>query len=209
MAVKNKSKMRNLVQYRNMSDEEFNSVWETYSNKPEVDVDSRTEKIMTDLSLNYDLRDMNVNDTLALRELAKTFVLLDDIGLMEQSAFEDGELSKLSTLSKIKKEYLENVSKLQNDLNIARKNRQGDVEALESYLPSILKKAKNFLDARLAYIYCPECHMLVANAWFNNWNLENKIELTCPREECNHRFDVTSQYLAANRNKNVEGVLHV
>lgn len=209
--VKNKNKIRNLVQYKNMSDEDFEQAWEDLNVREDLeDIDSRIDQIMNDFSLNYDLRDMNANDTLALRELAKTFVLLDTLGRIEQQAIEDGAVVQLRTLSQIKKEYLDNSSKLQEDLNIKRKQRQNDTgDTLDVYLPSILKKADNFYEERLAYIYCPKCKMLCANAWFTDWRVYNQIHITCPRPGCEHKFHVTSEYLTEHGNKNIEGVLPV
>jgi hypothetical protein len=209
VSTKNKNKIRNLKQFRDMTAEQFEAHWETLQDEPTEDVQERIDKIMEEFSVNYDLRDMNANDKLALEELAKIFVLLEDLGRVERAALESGEISKLRSISSIKKEYLENASKIQIDLNITRKSRQTEVEALESYLPSILKKAKNFYERRLSYVYCPDCSMLVCNTLFTNWNDDNKLVLTCPRKTCNRKFEVTSEYLANHRNKNVEGVLNV
>lgn len=194
-----------------MTDEDFEQAWADLNVREDLeDIDSRIDQIMNDFSLNYDLRDMNANDTLALRELAKTFVLLDTLGRIEQQAIEDGAVVQLRTLSQIKKEYLDNSSKLQEDLNIKRKQRQNDTgDTLDVYLPSILKKAKTFLEQRLAYIYCPKCKMLCANTWFTDWKIHNQIHITCPREGCENKFHVTSEYLSEHGNKNIEGVLPV
>jgi hypothetical protein len=207
-----RNKLRNLVQYRDKTDEEFDEIFENYSMQEEdnQDIELRIEEVMNNFSLNYDLRDMNANDTLSLRELAKTFVLLDNLGKIEQRLLEDGAIAQLRAVSSIKKEYLENASKLQSDLNIKRQQRQNETgENLADYLPSIQKRAKVFYSQRLAYIYCPECKMLCGNAWFTDWQIYNELMFTCPREDCGNKFKVSSQYLAEHGNKNVEGVLPV
>jgi hypothetical protein len=211
MAKVSKNKLRNLKQYKGLSDEEFEGRWEEYTlESDDIDIEDRIETMMEDFSKNYDLRDMNANDTLALKELASIFIMLEDLRKMEWSARASGEVAKLGQLSKIRKDYLDNVSRLQNDLNITRKSRQNDSgETLDTYLPSIQKKAKNFLEQRLAYIYCPECHMLCATTWFNNWELENNMLLICPREECSTHFSAYSRDLRLGKNKNVEGVLNI
>lgn len=194
-----------------MTDEEFDQVWEDYNVQEDgQDIELRIEEVMNEFSLNYDLRDMNANDTLSLRELAKTFVLLDNLGKIEQRLLEDGAIAQLRAVSSIKKEYLENASSLQKLLNIQRQQRQNETgENLADYLPSILKRADVFLGDRLAYIYCPECKMLCANTWFTDWQVYNQLIITCPRPDCNKRFEVSSQYLAEHNNKNIEGVLPV
>jgi hypothetical protein len=199
-----------LKQYKGLTDNEFNEVWEDYKDRPPSDIEGRIASVIDDFSKNYDLRDMNANDTLALRELARIFVQLEELGLMEQEAIDNGEVSKISALSKIKKEYLDNASKIQSDLNITRRTRQNDSgETLETYLPSIQKKARNFLSQRLAYIYCPKCRMLVANVWFTNWELKNDMRFTCPRVDCDNTFTVTSEFLFKNKNRNIDEVLSV
>jgi hypothetical protein len=138
----NKKRLRNLNQYKNMTDEEFESLWENYKEKPEVDIESRINLTMEEFAKNYDLRDMNANDTLALRELARIYVHLEDLGRMEQSAIEDGEVAKIGSLSRIKKEYLDNASRIQIDLNITRKSRQSaEGEELSTYLPAYSKES--------------------------------------------------------------------
>lgn len=209
MTKTNKARLRNLVQYKNLSDQEFNQIWETYRQEKESpDIELEIQETMNKFSQDYELGDMNINDMLALRELSKIFILLDDLYEIERDAFENGEMMKISAIGKIRKDLIDNASKIQNDLSITRKSRQNDVgESLDTYLPGILKKARNFLSQRLSYIYCPKCKMLVANTWFTDYTKLNTLTLTCPREECGHVFSVSSEELAKGRNKNIEGVL--
>lgn len=211
MAQTNKKRLRNLAQYRHLSDEEFDQIWDDYkSQESSPDIEQKIQETMQRFSEDYDLSDMNANDRLALRELAKIFILLDDLYEIERKAIENGEMMKISAISKIRKDLIDGSSKIQADLNITRKSRQTDVgESLDTYLPSILKKARNFLSQRLSYIYCPQCRMLTANTWFADWEQNNTVTITCPRQECGHVFSVSSKMLAENKNKNVDNVLNV
>lgn len=210
MAKTSKNRLRNLTQYKNLTDEEFDNVWADYQDQPDIDSDYKVEKIMEDLARNYDIRDQYANDTLSLRELANLYVSLEALNHVEKQMMSDGNYSQVNNIARIRNDYIKNASQLQNDLNITRKARQSDDgETLDTYLPSILKKARNFLDQKLAYIYCPECKMLCGNCWWTNWEVSNTMDVTCPRLECNHKFRVTSLYLAEHNNKNVDGVLHV
>lgn len=210
MAKTNKNRLRNLVQYKNLSDEEFNSVWADYEGQPDTDSGAKVEKIMEDLAQNYDIRDQYANDTLSLRELANLYVSLERLNRIEQQMMDDGNYGQLNNISRIKNDYIANASKLQNDLNITRKARQADSgETLDTYLPSLLKRSKNFYESKMGYIYCPKCKMLCSTAWFTDWKVTNTLELTCPRPECGNIFKTTSEYLNEHKNNNIEGVLPV
>lgn len=211
MAKVHKNSLKNLPQYRDMADEDFEQAWEKYNMVVEdSDSDAEIEAIMEKVSQDFELRDMLINDTILLREMAKELVFLDKVGKVERQLLDDGAFAQLRAFSSIKKEHFDNVSRIQEDLNIKRKQRQNDTgDTLDMYLPSILKKAKTFYEQRLAYIYCPKCKMLCGNAWFTDWKVYNQIHMTCPREGCEHKFQVTSEYLSEHGNKNVEGVLPV
>lgn len=210
MVKVNKNSLRNLPQYRDLPEEIFNQKWADYIGQPDSDFNAKVDKIMEDLAQNYDIRDQYANDTLSLRELANLYVSLERLNKIEQQMLDDGNYSQLNNITRIKNDYILTASKLQNDLNITRKARQAeDGETLDVYLPSAQRKAVNFLSQRLAYIYCPQCKMLCANAWFTDWNVSNTLDITCPRIECNHKFKVTSNYLAEHKNKNIDGVLKV
>lgn len=210
MAKTNKNRLRNLRQYKELTDEEFDNVWAEYEVQPDTDFDSKVEKIMEDLAQNYDIRDQYANDTLSLRELASLYVSLEMLTNVERQMMADGSYNQVGNISRIRNDYIKNASQIQKDLNITRQARQADDgETLDTFLPSIKKKSINFLSQRLAYIYCPECRMLCGNCWWTDWNVSNIMKVTCPREECGNTFEVTSQYLAEHKNKNIDGVLNV
>ena len=208
-----KTQVRNLYQYKGKTDEEFEQIWlEKYAEReptPEVD-ENRIDEMMIKFAEDYDLTDMNINDTIALKQIARMSIELDELQKMLTKARIDNELTRVQAIDRVIKNIVSNISTLQMDLNISRRSRQSDKgETLHEYLPAILKKAKSFLKERLAYVYCPECKMLVVNAWFTEWDDNNVLCLTCPREECRFQFEVTSKSLARKRNKNIDNVLPV
>ena len=82
-----KSRLRNLVQYRDMSDEEFDEWFEDkyrnfYDETDEDEIESilddeleeRIDEYIKKLGEDYDLNDMKVNDMLQLRALAMAMI---------------------------------------------------------------------------------------------------------------------------------------
>ena len=208
-----KKQYRNLAQNRNLSEEEFELAWQRFTEKKELESkidESRIEEIMNQFEQEYDLTGMNINDKISLEQIAKITAMLDLVGDLLNQALLEGETTRSQKFTSINKDLTATLSSLQDDLGITRKSRQAAAgESLDDYLPEIQKKARSFLKERLAYIYCPKCNMLVANAWFANWDNHNELHLVCPRESCQHQFTVTSKELSKKRNKNVEGVLEV
>ena len=65
-------------------------------------------------------------------------------------------------------------------------------------------RAKSFLSDRLCEVYCPKCNMLLAKVWFLYKDADNKLELTCGRENCGYKFSVTQADFI--NNKNLKGI---
>lgn len=206
-----RNSLRNLPQYKVMSEEEFDSALETLSSlDDDPDFEQKVQSVISELGRDYVIEDLNINDKLSLEELARSYTYVASLSMIERECLRNGDLQKMRIVSSIKKEYIDAISRIQNDLNITRKSRQTDEgESLGAYLPSIQKKAKNFLSQRLAYIYCPECKMLVSTTWYSDWQGDNVMSLTCPRDGCGHKFTTSSSHLARNKNKNIDGVLGV
>ena len=213
--MQTKAQFHNLNQNKHldMDDPVFLERWEAYKGSQVEDLEVDEERIneLTErFSQDYDLTDMNINDTLSLQQIVRETVEIEELQKLLSQARANNELTKVTHIDRVIKNKLQIISLLQQDLDITRKSRQDSKgESLHEYLPIIQKKARSFLKERLAYIYCPECRMLVCNAWFTDWEDDNQLSLTCPREECKHRFTVTSEELTKNRNNNIDGVLHV
>jgi len=108
------------------------------------------------------------------------------------------------TFEKINKQCSQlrnDVSKLQQDLNITRKSRQdSEGQSVTDFVIDLKARAKSFLADRLCEVYCPECKMLIAKVWFLYKDADNSLRLICGRENCGHDFTVTSADFAKNKN---------
>lgn len=164
------------------------------------------EDVLNKFDENYDLSDMNANDELALDNLAKIFVRL---AVYEESLDDATNITDIDKLTRITERLRNDASKIQTDLGITRRQRKSEKEAnLQVYIDDIKYRAAAMLMDRLSYIYCPKCHMLLANTWFLYPEEDNVLRLRCNRtldetgKKCGHEFTVTSKELKENKNIN-------
>jgi thiol-disulfide isomerase/thioredoxin len=196
-------RLRNLPQYKDKSDED---IIDSIKGRPFI---KKVEDEIKLLSQDYDLSSMKKNDMDLLNMMARAKVRLEDEESILQRAIADGVMAsteardfeqRLSTMRR-------DVMSLQKALGITRAERKSaSEEDPRLFIASLNERAKHFLEQKLAYIYCPDCHMLAATMWFLKWELPNKIKITCPREECGKEFIVESRDLIENKGRNIEDV---
>lgn len=210
---------RNLAQYKNLSDEDFNEIMDQKEQGIKLDVDQerRIERKIASFGEDYDLSDLKANDKLTLRALAQSYITLEDYEKWASQLRSEGisldRMTELEKLGNIQSRLRADISKMQDDLNITRKIRKGDKEqTVISELDRLQKLAKEFYEQRMQYVYCPECKMLLFTGWFHYMDEpKNKIQLVCNRildngEKCNHKVVITTQELLENRGVNLQDV---
>jgi hypothetical protein len=219
---KNPNKLRNLPQYRDLDDTEFQKAIQTLEEK-ELGLngskvfEKRIEEKLARFEEDYDLSDLKVNDREVLRGLVQSIISLEDY---EQGLFKIREggitpdnLIVIDKLQKAMSDLRGDISKMQNDLAITRKHRRSDQEtSVLAYIDSLKDKARKFLESRQAYILCPKCSTLLMTCWSLYPNSNNKISLTCLQKDkdgnpCNTKFTVTTKELLANKQTNRPEVL--
>jgi hypothetical protein len=205
----NKSKLRNLAQYKNMPEDEFEELFEKKLAGVETNknFESRVSRKIKEISSSYELDDMNSNDIVTLRSLAQALINLEDY---EQAAYNlrtDGginldNITLVEKLSKVQSDLRRDIGEFQDDLKISRRIRKSDKEqSVVEYLDSLKKKAKEFYESRASYIYCPKCNKLLATIWtLYPEEKVNKLTLLCnaPDENnniCGEKIQVTTKEL--------------
>lgn len=209
------SRMRNLAQYKSLSDVEF----EDLAAKKQMGIEQsrafedRINKKLEEFENDYDLSDMKINDRDTLRALIQSQITLEDYeqylykiragGLTENTIFE------IEKLQKVMSDLRSDISKAQNDLNITRKVRKSDQDvSVLAYITGLKEKAKKFYESKAGYIYCPKCDMLVGTVWsMYPQDSRNKIHLVCGRilpdgTTCGEKITVTTSELIKNRGTN-------
>ena len=195
--------LRNLPQYKNKTDEEL---LEIQNRIEHGDLDEQVEKVIETFKKDYDLSDMTANYVLSLNELAKVSILLRDIAKLLHLEITDSDVdwTSVDRMNRIASSLRDDASKLQRDLDITRKARQGSGSTgVVDFIEDLKKRAKKFLDDRLASIYCPKCNMLVCKVWFLDPQNKNSVRIHCSRQRCRHQFTVKSTELTQLKNKKV------
>jgi len=190
--IPDKRKMRNLKQYQELSDAEFDDMFETkYSNaEKSKEFEDRIIDKLREFEDEYDLSDMKINDRETLRALIQAVIALEDL---EQYLFHirnsDGSINAdniylFDRVNKVCTDLRSDISKLQTDLKISRKLRKSDAESsFIDYLESVKEKAAKFYESKMMYIFCPRCKTLLGTFWCLYPNEpKNKIRLVCKRE---------------------------
>ena len=208
----NLDKIRNLKQYRDMTDAEFEQHWDGKGAVESLvldvigsaDFEKRIQQKMDEFAEDYDLSDMKFNDRETLRGLCQSLIQLEDL---EQVSYQIRNsdlginLNNLTLLDKIAQQMSRtrlDMLKMQEDLKISRKVRQSDKDlSAISELERLKEQAKKFYEEKMIYIFCPKCNMLLGTFWFLFPKSNNIIRLQCQRdfgeesgETCDTTFDV-------------------
>ena len=216
-----KESLRNLVQYRDLSEEDFEKVWNEYSTGvvTNKEFENRIKDKINEFSKDYDLDDLKANDMLTLRALAQAYITLEDyerysyIIRTEEKGIDLDRIYNLDKMSNIMSNIRKDISSMQTDLDITRKVRKGDKESnLINELEDLKRKANEFYRERMFYVWCPKCKTLLFTGWFlYPEEPRNRIRLVCNRKLedgsiCGETLLIGSKELLENRGVNIEDV---
>jgi hypothetical protein len=221
LTVPDKNKLRNLKQYKNLTDDEFDEKFIKKAMNVETnrDWEKRIQIKLEEFRKDYDLDDLKINDIQGLRALASSVIRLEDYDTIIGKLLEEGggvsenNILVVERLSSIQQHLREGISKIQDDLKISRKTRHSEKEEdAVTFIEELKKKAKKFYEQRMMYIFCPECHELLATIWFQYPQFKtNVIKLKCHREFpdqriCNGEVTITSEWLLAHGMRNLDNI---
>lgn len=207
---KNPKKLRNLPQYRDLDDTEFQKVVESMQEKSlglgvSNVFEKRIETKLAKFEEDYDLSDLKVNDREVLRGLVQSIISLEDyeqeIFKIRGSGITPDNLIVIEKLQRAMSDLRKDISNMQNDLAITRKHRRSDQEtSVLAYIDSLKDKARKFAEARMAYVFCDKCNTLLMTCWTLYPNSNNKITLTCLQKDkegnaCGNKITVTTKEL--------------
>lgn len=209
------SRMRNLAQYKDLSDTEFNQLMQDRSAKQEKSksFEERITKKLEEFGEDYDLSDLKINDKDTLRALIQAQLTLEDyeqyIYIVRSQGINENTIYLLEKLQKAQSDLRNDISKFQTDLNITRKIRKSDQDvSVLAYVTGLKEKAKKFYDSKMSYIFCPKCDMLLGTIWtMYPTNERNKISLVCSRvlpdgNTCGEKVIIGTKELLASRGTN-------
>ena len=210
-----KAQLRNMVQYRSLSDEDFDKMFEDKQSSiiMSEDFEERIQKKLTEFSNDYDIDDLKINDKETLRAFVQAIIALEDYEAFVFDVRTGGEITQVNInvidrVSKIMSDLRKDISRFQEDLNITRKIRKSDKESsVVSYIANLKEQARQYYESKMSYIFCPECNMLLGNIWVLYPDENNKIVLKCARimddgSKCGNTVTVTTKELMERRGTN-------
>lgn len=212
-------KYRNLRQYKEMSEEEFQDAFnkKVLNASPSVDFEKRIERKLEDFRRDYDLNDLKINDMDTLRALVQAQISLEDyeqVLYRERTAVSLDNIVVLDKIQKIMSDLRSDISSFQTDLKITRKVRKSDQEAsVISFIDSLKAKARKFYESRMSYIYCDKCNMLLGTIWtLYPYEPKNRIRLVCNRPTegggtCGNVVTVGTKELVENKGTTNEKIM--
>ena len=218
--ARSKSQIRNLAQYKDLPDDEFEQLW-LERNQPAVDpqeFEDRIKKKIEEFSQDYDIDDLKINDKESLRALVQAVIALEDYekisyDLRSTDAISQTNVNIVDRISKVMSDLRKDISKLQEDLAITRKVRKTDKESsVVSYISALKDQAKEYYESKACYVFCPSCNMLLATLWTLYPDSHNKLELKCDRtlddgHKCGTKVTVTTKELWENKGTNKREII--
>lgn len=213
-----KRKIQNLVQFKDMSDEEFDAYYEeNYSSNIKLSgIQQIMDEKLAQFEEDYDLSDMKFNDKEILRGLCEALAVREYLEeryhkLMEEEGVTLDNLTLIQKLGDKISSLRKDISNMQTDLNITRKDRSKDKEeSVRAEWENLLEKARHFYKKRMAYIYCDKCSNLLATVWFHYpESNDNELSLLCERivddsgKICGNVVKVVSSKLMETRGINI------
>jgi len=213
--AKSKESVRNLRQYQELSDEEFDIIYRKIEDKSlkSKEFETRVQERLKSFSEDYDIDDLKVNDMGTLDSLIRSMIALEDY---EQYTYrlqrdmmgnsESNEIEQIRKVSSIMNNLRADISKMQEDLKITRRIRKGDrEESVLAYIDNLKDRAKQFYESRYARVFCPKCKMFIGSVWvLYPESSKNKFWFYCDR--CDEKVILTYPELVENGMKNIEAV---
>ena len=206
-----RKKVRNLKQYRDLSDEEFEVEFLKLSAEPvydAVDLEEQIEEKLKDFGEDYDLSDMKINDRLVLRNLIIAIITLEELEetfASMRTDISEGNMLMVDRLAGVMSKLRKDISDMQNDLKLTRKIRkEGREESFLAWMDKMKERAAEFSREKSLSIFCPDCRMMLSSLWLIYPDGDNKISLHCKR--CDKFVEVELKYLYDTDNVNLDDV---
>ncbi len=213
LASQSKKQLRNLRQYADMTDEEFEEMFESLKEEEldEAALEAEIEKGLSDFEDDYDLSDMKINDRIVLRNLVISMIsleALEKLFVVQRENLNDANILLMDRTSGVMSKLRHDISDMQSDLKLTRRIRkEGREESFMSWLENTREKAEKFYKRKHLYVFCSNCRRLLATIWLLYPDADQEFHFTCGNEECKHSGEVYLKYLYETDNKNLEDVV--
>lgn len=186
----NITSLRNLPQYRGLTDQEFEEAVKGVLTEEAAEL---AQEYYEKLKEDYVLDDLKANDKFAVEILSYLYAQIhynqDKINRLQSDISEDklaDPTKGISVLVADIEKLTRSAIALENQLGISRTVRMKEEgEDIVELVRTVRERAEKYLENKLHYILCPKCHMLLGNVWVLYRTTEGAYELkfVCKKEE--------------------------
>jgi len=188
-------RLRNLKIYAGKTDEEIKTMLANKKPKvisvpriaiksdKEVEYNRRYDEMMLTFQTEFAVDMNDSNDRLALENLVRHQLQLEDIDAHIRQEMSTGYDSRqLKNWGDVQRSLITSISELQEKLGISRKQRkEKQSDSVAEFISSVRIKAIDFWERKTVKITCPKCEIELARYWLNFAELASVIrfELEC------------------------------
>lgn len=200
--IQNKNSMRNMRQYKDMTDDEFEEIYSNVVAGGEKDsvLQEKIDRLTEEFKAEYDLTDLLPNDRAVLKNLIQSMIDLEDyndrVNLIKKQGISESNMVLIKTLNDICSTLRKNISEMQSDLKITRKVRQSDKDqSVLSTIEDLKLKAKKFYQQKMVWVFCENCNQLLATVWVQYSDHRSaKIKVHCHHKVEDKVCDFEKEY---------------
>lgn len=155
--------------------------------------DERFLKRWEQYARDYDIDSLNTsNDRALLETLIRAEIVLEELQNRMYELVSEGDLvenaQEIKKLSDLTRDMVLQNMKIQETLNIDRRNRRTSEDTPMQYITKMKKMAREFLDRRLIKLYCPTCDILVFRFYPVHDHTAYKVSAQC--SQCGQMIEI-------------------
>jgi hypothetical protein len=215
--IPSRESLKGLTGWKDKSEEDFEESYQLamFGALKDQLVEEKINRLRKQYEEEYDLEELLPNDRAVLATLIQSTVLLDLYQntlfsiLKNPDATSDVNITKAKSLGDVCNKLTSDISKMQGDLAITKKDRKNSKEAsVINFIEDLKVKAKRFYMSKMVTIICPNCSTVLATCWtLYSEHRSTKLHVKCHRklEEnkvCGYEGDFTISDLYANGGSN-------
>jgi ribosomal protein L30E len=190
--IPTRESLKGLTGWKDKSDEDFEESYQLamFGALKDQLVEEKINRLRKQYEEEYDLEELLPNDRAVLATLIQSTVLLDLYQntlfsiLKNPDATSDVNITKAKSLGDVCNKLTNDISKMQGDLAITKKDRKNSKEAsVINFIEDLKVKAKKFYASRMCIVICENCNTVLASVWtLYSENKAAKIHVHCSRK---------------------------
>jgi hypothetical protein len=190
--IPTRESLKGLTGWKDKSDEDFEESYQLamFGALKDQLVEEKINRLRLQYEEEYDLSELLPNDRAVLATLIQSTVLLDLYQntlfsiLKNPDATSDVNITKAKSLGDVCNKLTNDISKMQGDLAITKKDRKNSKEAsVINFIEDLKVKAKKFYKSKQIILVCENCGTVLASCWtLYSDNRSGKIKVKCHRK---------------------------